>query len=123
MDIDGVGEEVIDQLIKEKLVAHFADLYQLTEPQLADLTHVSVTKQGKEIEVRLGEKNARQILDSLVQSKTRGLARVLAALGIHHIGTQTARIIASRVNGIDEFCKPIWKQSAALFPKSKIQVS
>jgi DNA ligase (NAD+) len=102
MDIDGVGEEVIDQLINEKLVAHFADLYQLTEPQLADLTHVSVTKQGKEIEVRLGEKNARQILDSLVQSKQRGLARVLAALGIHHIGTQTARIIASRVDSIDQ---------------------
>ena len=102
MDIDGVGEEVIDQLLKEKLVSHFADLYKLTEPQLANLTHVSVTKQGKEIEVRLGEKNARQILDSLVQSKQRGLARVLAALGIHHIGTQTARIIASRVDDIDE---------------------
>ena len=102
MDIEGMGEEVIDQLLKEKLVSHFADLYRAGEPQLADLTHVSVTKKGKEIEVRLGEKNARQILDSLVQSKQRGLARVLAALGIHHIGTQTARIIASHVDDIDQ---------------------
>jgi DNA ligase (NAD+) len=102
MDIEGMGEEVVDQLIKNKLVSHFADLYELTEPQLADLTHVSVTKQGKEIQVRLGEKNARQILDSLEQSKERGLARMLGSLGIHHIGTQTARSIAARVSGIDE---------------------
>ncbi len=102
MDIEGVGEEVVDQVIKAGLVSHFADLYQLEEEKLANLTHTSVTKGGKEVEVRLGEKNARQILDSIEQSKSRGLARVLSGLGIMHIGTTTARVIASNVESIDE---------------------
>lgn len=102
MDIDGMGEEVIDQLLKENLVSHFADLYHLKESQLANLTHVSVTKKGDEIQVRFGEKNAQQILKSLEESKQRGLARVLASLGIHHIGVQTARVVASHVKDIDE---------------------
>ena len=100
MDIDGLGEEIIDQLLKEKLVSHFADLYKLDEKQLATLTHESITKQGKKVQVRLGEKKASQILESLEQSKKRINAR-LASLGIKHIGTQTARVIASRVEDID----------------------
>ena len=102
MDIDGLGEEVIDQLLKAKLVKNFADLYELKENELANLTHSSVTKDGKEIDVRLGEKTARQILDSIEQSKARGLARVLGSLGIRHIGAQTALIISSNVAGIDK---------------------
>ncbi len=102
MDIEGLGEEVIDQLLKHKLVSHFADLYELDEAQLANLTHVSVTKKGEEIQVRLGEKNAQQILNSLVESKKRGLGRVLASLGINHIGEQTVRVVTSNINEIDD---------------------
>src|SRR5262249_47956043 len=85
MDIEGMGEEVIDQLLRHKLVSHFADLYTLDEEQLANLTHVSSTKSGEETQVRLGEKNAQQILSGLKDSKQRGLARVLGSLGINHI--------------------------------------
>jgi DNA ligase (NAD+) len=102
MDIEGVGEEVVDQLLKAGMVTHFADLYQLDAEKLADLTHVSVTKAGKEVEVRLGEKNAAQILASIEDSKSRGLARVLSGLGIMHIGTTTARVIASNIDSIDD---------------------
>jgi DNA ligase (NAD+) len=102
MRIDGLGEEIIDQLLKGDLVSHFADLYKLSKVQLANLAHLSVTKKGKEVQVRLGEKKAQQILASLEESKHRGLARVVASVGIRHIGSQTARIIASNVKDVDE---------------------
>jgi DNA ligase (NAD+) len=102
MDIEGMGEEVIDQLLRHKLVSHFADLYTLDEEQLANLTHVSSTKSGEETQVRLGEKNAQQILSGLKDSKQRGLARLLGSLGIYHIGVNTARVVASHVKDIDE---------------------
>lgn len=101
MRIDGLGEEVIDQLLARNLLHHLADLYDLTESTLAELTHTAVMR-GKETIVRLGEKNAAQIVASLRDSKQRGLARVLASLGIRHIGLQTAKVIASNVTSIDE---------------------
>ncbi len=101
MDIRGLGEEIIDQLLDAGLVSHFSDLYKLETAQLAALTRTTV-KEGKEIKVRLGEKNATRIVDSLEDSKKRGLGRVLASLGIRHIGNETARIIASNVHDIDE---------------------
>ncbi len=102
MNIDGLGEEIIDQLLKANLVNHFADLFLLNEDQLANLQHTSKTRAGKEVPVRLGEKKARQILSSLEKSKSRGLAVVIAALGIRHIGSETGRVIAANVSGIDE---------------------
>lgn len=101
MDIQGVGEEVVDQLLRNGLISHFADLYSLTEEQLASLTHVAVLE-GKETSVRLGEKRATDIVKSIEESKNRGLARVLASLGVKHIGSQTARVIASHVKHVDE---------------------
>jgi len=102
MNIEGLGEEIIDQLLNARLITHLADLYTLNEEQLASLVHKSVTRKGKEVDVRLGETKARQILDSLKTSKERGLARVLSAINIRHIGLQTARVIASKVKDIDQ---------------------
>ncbi len=102
MDIRGLGEEVIDQILNARLVSHFSDLYLLKAEMLADLKHKSVTRVGKEVQVRLGEKKANQIVDSIKESKYRGLARVLASLGIRHIGTQTARIVASRFQSMSD---------------------
>jgi DNA ligase (NAD+) len=94
MDIDGLGEKLIEQLLEEGLVGHFADLYGLRAEQLAPLAHDSKTAKGKATKVELGVKNATRIVQGIEQSKGRGLARVLAGLGIRHIGTAAARILA-----------------------------
>ncbi|MHC4101384.1 MAG: NAD-dependent DNA ligase LigA [Planctomycetota bacterium] len=94
MDVDGLGEKLIEQLLEEGLVEHFADLYTLKADQLAPLTHEGKTKDGKPTEVRLGEKSAARIVRGIEESKGRGLARVLAGLGIRHIGAAAARILA-----------------------------
>ena len=118
MRIDGLGEEVIDQLLAKGLLHHLADLYDLSEASLAELTHTAVMR-GKETIVRLGEKNAAQIVKSLNESKQRGLARVLASLGIRHIGLQTAKVIASNVSGIDELLEGDEEQiRSAVFEKT-----
>jgi DNA ligase (NAD+) len=101
MDVDGLGEEVIDQLLRGEKLRHLADLYDLQIEDLANLKHKG-TSRGKEIEVKLGEKNASRIKKSLDESKGRGLARVLAALGVPHIGLQTAKNVASHFVSIDE---------------------
>jgi DNA ligase (NAD+) len=81
MDIDGLGEKVVDQLCDAGLVHHFADLYTLKRDALLELE-------------RLGEKSADNLLAALNESKSRGLARVLAGLGIRHIGATTAKALA-----------------------------
>jgi DNA ligase (NAD+) len=94
MDIDGMGEKLIEQLLEEGLVGHFSDLYRLTVEQLAPLTHEGTTKAGKTMVVQLGRKNAARIVEGIDRSRSRGLARVLAGLGIRHIGAAAARTLA-----------------------------
>src|SRR5205085_12704176 len=81
MDIDGMGEKLVDQLIDAGLVRHFADVFTLTGEKLLELE-------------RMGEKSADNLLAGIEISKGRGLARVLAGLGIRHIGTSAAKTIA-----------------------------
>lgn len=81
MDIDGLGEKIIDQLVEKDLVRDPGDLYLLTAEQLAGLD-------------RLGEKSAHNLTDALERSKTTSLPRLLAALGIRHVGEATARQLA-----------------------------
>jgi DNA ligase (NAD+) len=94
MDVDGLGEKLIEQLTEEDLVGHFADLYTLKADQLAPLQHDSRTSKGKLTKVELGAKNAARIVRGIEESKSRGLTRVLAGLGIRHIGAAAARILA-----------------------------
>ena len=81
MDIDGLGEKMVDALVDADLVHHFADIYALTREQLLDLE-------------RMGEKSAENLLKGIDDSRSRGLSRVLAGLGIRHIGTTTAKALA-----------------------------
>lgn len=82
MDIDGMGEKLVNQLVDAGLVKHFADVYTLTREQLLGLE-------------RMGEKSADNLVAAIEESKSRGLARVVAGLGIRHIGTSAARTIAT----------------------------
>ena len=82
MDIEGLGEERVRQLVAAGLVADAGDLYALDQEQLVALE-------------RMGEISARNLLASIEDSKTRPLARVIVALGIRHAGpTAAAALLA-----------------------------
>ena len=88
MDIEHLGEAVVEQLVEGGLVHDFADLYRLTVPQLAELE-------------RLAEKSATNLVHAIAASRTRGLARVLYALGIRFVGERAARLLAEHFASAD----------------------
>lgn len=88
MDIEHLGIALIDQLIDAGLVKTFADVYRLRKEDLVALD-------------RVGEKSAQNILNAIEASKTRPLWRFLAALGIRHVGTQSAQILSRHFGTLD----------------------
>lgn len=101
MRIEGIGESVIDQLITTGLVHDYADLYRLTVPQLAELSSTSKRADGKEITRVFGEKNAAKVVAEIQKSKSAGLARVLYAIGIRHVGEGGASALAKAFGSMD----------------------
>lgn len=89
MDIEGLGPAVIDQLVDRGMVKEFADLYKLEVEQVAGLE-------------RMAEKSADNLINAMEASKGRSLARVLAALGIRHVGTHVAEVLADAFGSIDK---------------------
>jgi DNA ligase (NAD+) len=89
MDIEGLGEKLAYQLVQTGLVHDFADLYDLTEEQLTALE-------------RMGQKSARSLLSNIADSKSRGLARLLNALCIRHVGARVATTLAEHFGSMDE---------------------
>ncbi|MBL9149497.1 MAG: NAD-dependent DNA ligase LigA [Phycisphaerae bacterium] len=89
MDIDGMGEKLVDQLVDAGLVTHFADVFRLTREQLTELD-------------RMGEKSAENLVESIAAAKSRGLVRVLAGMGIRHIGASAAKTLGKRFRNADE---------------------
>jgi DNA ligase (NAD+) len=89
MDIEGLGIEMINQLVDAGLVRSLPDLYRLTMEQLLELE-------------RVGEKSAQNLLDGIEASKGRGLARVLAGLAIQHVGVSVAELLAREFGNIDD---------------------
>ena len=88
MDIDGLGEAIVDQLLGAKLVRSLPDLYGLRYDDLVALE-------------RLGPKSARNLLDEIEASKSRGLARLLFALGIRHVGERLAQTLAANFPSLE----------------------
>jgi DNA ligase (NAD+) len=89
MDIDGLGDALVDQLLARGLVYSVADLYQLTVPQLLELE-------------RMGEKSASKIIKNIEKSRSQPLARVLNGLGIPFVGERTAQLLAGHFGDLDE---------------------
>jgi DNA ligase (NAD+) len=91
MDIEGLGEAIVDQLVNQKFVINVADLYELNKQKdkLIDLE-------------RWGEKSVNNLLSSIEESKQKPFHRVLYSLGIRHVGTEIARRLTDRFNSIDE---------------------
>ncbi|MFW5682806.1 MAG: NAD-dependent DNA ligase LigA, partial [Phycisphaeraceae bacterium] len=90
MDIDGLGEKLIDQLYDAELLQSFGDIYRLKD-----------RRDELVAQERIGEKKADNLLKGVEDSKHRGLARVLAGLGIRHVGNTTAGLVARHFGDID----------------------
>jgi len=89
MDIENLGPAVVDLLIDNGLVSRFADLFSLPTEKLVGLE-------------RMGEKSAANLVDAIENSKSRGLDRVITALGIRHAGGRAAGILAGAFRGIEK---------------------
>jgi DNA ligase (NAD+) len=94
MNIEGLGESLIAQLLDNGLVTNYADVYRLTLDNIATLTATSTRQDGKEIVRRFGEKNAAKVIEQIDRSRQAGLARVLYGLGIRHVGERGAQVLA-----------------------------
>ena len=87
MDIDGLGEVLVKQLLESGLVEDVSDLYRLSEDQLLSLE-------------RIGQKSAQNLLSAIQSSKTRPLANLIFALGIRHVGASVAELLANRYRSL-----------------------
>jgi DNA ligase (NAD+) len=88
MDIENLGEALIEQLVDAGFVKTFADLYRLTKEELLKLE-------------RMGDRSAQNIIDAVAESRTRGLDRLLAGLGIRHVGNRVAYVLASQFGSLN----------------------
>jgi DNA ligase (NAD+) len=104
MDIEGLGDKLVDQLVERGLVTTFADLYQLKLEDIATLGS-EVEQNGKLLKRTVGEKVAKKVIDNLAASRERGLDRLLAGLGIHHVGNRVAHVLASHFGSLDAISK------------------
>jgi DNA ligase (NAD+) len=88
MDIEGLGDKLVEQLVAQGVVKSVADLYRLKKDELADLE-------------RMGEKSAQNLLDQIEKSKNTTLPRLLNALGIPQVGEATALALAQHFGDLD----------------------
>ncbi len=103
MDIEGLGEKVIDQLIDAGLLKELPDLYRLKDHR-DELIQLE----------RLGEKSVDKLLANIEASKKRPLWRLLAGLAIRHVGTRTAQILAQRFQTMENLCRAKEEDLAAV---------
>ena len=89
MNIDGLGEKIVDQFVEKGLVKDVADLYSLKLEQLMKLE-------------RFAEKSAQNLLEEIEASKKNSLPRLIYALGIPFIGERTAQLLANRFSSVEE---------------------
>jgi len=92
MNIDGLGEALVDQLVEKGLVHDVADLYSLTHEQLANLE-------------RMGDKSASNLLLEIENSKKASLARLIFALGIRFVGERTGQLLADHFSSLDKLAQ------------------
>ncbi len=100
-DIEGIGDKLSKQLVEQKLVTSFADLFCLKHSDLLKLD-------------RMGEKSAANIIKAIESSKTISFKRLLYALGIHYTGETAARLIAERYENIEQLSKATREEIAGI---------
>lgn len=102
MNIEGLSEARIELLLKEGLIKNQADLYSLNVQDMAQLE-------------RMGEKSAQNLITAIENSKGRGLAKVLFALGIDLIGQKAAKVLAQNFKNIDEIAEASREQLTDIY--------
>jgi DNA ligase (NAD+) len=90
MDIEGLGDKLVDQLVTDNLVRSYGDLYRLEQRQDRLLNME-----------RMGRKSVDNLLDGIEASKNRGLARLLNGLAIRHVGARVAAVLAEQFGSMD----------------------
>ena len=106
MDIEGLGEKLVDALVDEDIVKTPADLFDLTAEQIADMP-------------RMGKKSAQNVIDAITKSKQTQFSRFLFALGIRHVGEEVARILAGSYADLDALRDEDW--AALIEHKAQVQ--
>jgi len=103
MDIEGVGEKLADALLKAALIRNVGDIFYLKKKkdQLIGLE-------------RMGEKSASNLLAAIEKSKTRPLPRVIFALGIRHVGSETAEVLAGHFHSVDRLSRATEEELTAV---------
>ncbi len=89
MDIEGLGPAIVETLLEKSLIRDVADIYNLSMEMLVPLE-------------KMGEKSSKNLLDAIEKSKEAGLARLLFALGIRHVGAVTAANIAAHIGSMEQ---------------------
>jgi DNA ligase (NAD+) len=92
MNIDGLGEKIVDQLVEQKILEDAAGLYRLKLDTLANLD-------------RMAEKSAQNLLDEIAASKKSPLARLIYALGIRFVGERTGQLLAAHFGSLEQIAK------------------
>lgn len=88
MNIDGLGEKVVEQLLRENYIRDVSDLYHLEAEQLVKLE-------------RMGEKSAKNLVEAIERSKENSMERLLFGLGIRHVGEKAAKLLAETFESMD----------------------
>jgi DNA ligase (NAD+) len=88
MNIEGMGEQLVEQLVERELLRGLADVYALTQEQIAGLE-------------RMGDKSAANVIAAVAASKKTPLARVIFALGVRYVGERTAQLLADSFRSVD----------------------
>ncbi|RLQ96482.1 NAD-dependent DNA ligase LigA [Falsibacillus albus] len=101
MNIDGLGEKVVTQLFKEKLIVDVADLYKLSKEQLLGLE-------------RMGEKSVTNLLKAIEDSKKNSLEKLLFGLGIRHVGAKAAKTLAQHFDTMDKLASASLEELTAI---------
>jgi len=106
IDIEGLGEKLVDQLVDKSIVNTPADLYGLQAAQLADLD-------------RMAEKSADNLIAAIAGSRNTTLARFIYALGIYHVGEEVSRLLSQHFATLDELLNADW--DALIAEKERLQ--
>lgn len=101
MDIEGLGEAMVNQLVDAKLIKDYGDIYSLTVEKVAGLE-------------RIGEKSAQNLVAAIQSSKEKALSRLVFALGIRHVGNHAAFLLAEEFHLLDALAKATLEQLEAI---------
>lgn len=97
MDIEGLGEKLVDKLVETGLVRKLSDIYRLKKEDLVNLE-------------RMGEKSAQNLLEQIERSKNAGLARLIFALGIRYVGEHLAEVLAEHFPSLEALSNATYEE-------------